>query len=88
MNDPNQAYGGNLFEENENNGWAGASGYDLAQSSQNWGVESTAYHTEHITNAYAENPYEINVFDTPYTETFSQPNPTHDYSINSGFELD
>lgn len=97
MNDPNQAYGGNIFEQpasnlSEVNGWEGSSGYgydnNIAQPSSDWGVGDTAFNTDRITNPYAENPYEVNVFDNAYTETFSNPNPTQDYSSHSGFELE
>lgn len=42
-----------------------------------------------IDNAYQENPYEINVFDNAYTESFTAPNPKNSYSKQkSGWELE
>lgn len=102
MADPNQNYG-NFFGAEES-GWSGSgyqgqTGYeydndnDIAQQQSPWGAGDTAYNTDHITNPYAENPFETNVFDNAYSETYSNPNPTHDYSskvtgFNFDFELD
>jgi hypothetical protein len=45
--------------------------------------------SDHIDNAYQENPYEINVFDNAYTESFTNPNPKNSYSKQkSGWELE
>lgn len=70
----------------------GVSGYgydnDVALSQSAWGAVDTVLNTDIITNPYAENPFETNVFDNAYTETLSDPNPTHDYSKRSGFELE
>lgn len=101
MSDPNQAYGNGF--ESDNSGWGDGNGYksssgygydnDLAQQQSYWGAGDTAYNTtDWITNPYVENPYETTFFDNAYSETFSNPNPTHDYSNyksnSSGFELE
>ncbi len=97
MNNPNQAYSRNTFDESasgwgEDNELTGVSGYgydnDVALSQSAWGAVDTALNTDRITNPYAENPFETNVFDNAYTETFSDPNPTYDYSKRSGLELE
>ena len=86
MYDPN-AYNDNGWNSN---GYGGETGYDnnLSPSSSPLDAGDPAYNTDYITNPYTENPYENNVFDNAYTETFSNPNPGHDYSNNSGFELE
>jgi hypothetical protein len=38
-------------------------------------TESGAYGTDQFQDGYSENPYEVNVFDTPYSESASNPNP-------------
>lgn len=97
MNPRNSANDGNNSDGfnsswGEGNGWQNSSGYgydnDIAQQQSAWGSGDTAFNTDRITNPYAENPYEVNVFDNAYTETFSTPNPTSDYSSSSGFELE
>lgn len=91
MSEPN-SYNGYSESGWDSNGYGGETGYgyntQIAQSSSNWGAGDTAYNTDDITNPYAENPYETNVFDNAYTETFFNPNPTHDYSSSTGFELE
>ena len=38
-------------------------------------AESGAYGTDQFQDGYSENPYEVNVFDTPYSESATNPNP-------------
>lgn len=98
MADPNQN-SSNSFES-EDSGWGDSNGYkgetaygydsDIAQ--QHYGnAGDSALNTDFITNSYVENPYESNVFDNAYSETLSNPNPTHDYGSsdsNFNFEMD
>lgn len=99
MHDPNQAYGNYESDSSgweTSNGYGGDSGYggnsELTQQQNAWGAKETAFNTDSITNPYVENLYEVNFFDNAYTETFSNPNPTHGYnnhkSSSSGFELE
>lgn len=85
MHDPNNNY----YPTDNQSGWDN-NGYNnsISDSGSGWGVRDNSWTTDSITDPYAENPYEVNVFDNAYTETFSNPNPTHDYANNSGFELD
>jgi hypothetical protein len=52
----------------------GVEGYGEEESNP-YGAGLSPWHTDHVSDGYRENVFEVNVEDTAYTETLSNPNP-------------
>lgn len=95
MHDPNQAYG-DYYESDYSvwgeTGYRGSSGYgdgsDVIPMQNTWDAKDADFNSNRITNPYVENPYEANVFDNAYTETFYNPNPTYGYNGYNSSDLE
>jgi hypothetical protein len=79
MNDPTeQAQSGYSIPEHSRDGYSqGSHGYksDGYGEQTGLGAGNNPWQMDHVSDGYRENVFEVNFTDSPYTESFNDPNP-------------